>query len=212
MPSVTRKAKSGPSRREAAGTNVLEAVERLLADGAGYTELGVQQIAEAAGISRSTFYVHFTDKNDLLVRLTRASTAELFAAADAWLARPYEEGIGPLEEALAEVCAQRRKHSAALNALAEVASYDPAIGEFWRAQINAFADRFARRLAADKRAGHTAPGLDARNTAMFLTWGVERAFEQQMIGGQPSGDAKLVRATARSLWLTIYGQAGELGE
>ena len=212
MPSVTRKAKSGPARREAAETNVLEAVERLLVEGFSYTELGVQQMAEAAGISRSTFYVHFTDKNDLLVRLTRASTAELFAAADAWMVRTYEEGVGPLEEALAEVCAQRRTHSAALNALAEVAGYDPAIGEFWRAQIDAFVDRFARRLSADTRAGHTAPGLDARSTAVFLTWGVERAFEQQMLTGKPSGDAKLVRATARSMWLTIYGRAEGLGD
>ena len=210
MPSVTRRVTSRNDRREAAGANVLEAVERLLADGASYTELGVQQIAEAAGISRSTFYVHFTDKSDLLIRLVRTSTADLFGAADTWLACTYEDGIGPLEEALAEVCRQRREHSAALKALAEVAAYDPAIGEFWRAQIDAFVDRLARRLSADKRAGHTAPDLDARNTAVFLTWGVERAFEQQTLMGKPAGDAKLVKATARSAWLAIYGRADGL--
>lgn len=207
MPSVTRKPKPDGSRREAAADNVLGAVERLLAEGAGYTELGVQQIAEAAGISRSTFYVHFTDKNDLLERLTKASTAELFAAAEEWIRGDVQDGVQSLERALGEVCAQRRRHKAAMNALAEVASYDPQIRQFWRSQIDAFSNAFAKRLAADKRAGHTRADLDPERTATFLTWGVERTFEQQMLPGEPDQDAAVVKATAHAMWHAIYGRS-----
>ena len=46
---------------------ILEATERLLRDGASFTHLSLREISQAAGIARSTFYVHFADKSDLLL-------------------------------------------------------------------------------------------------------------------------------------------------
>jgi AcrR family transcriptional regulator len=37
--------------------------------GESYTELGVQRIASAAGIARSTFYLYFKDKTSPAIRL-----------------------------------------------------------------------------------------------------------------------------------------------
>ena len=56
---------------------VARATERLLSDGTPYTELSIQQLCSEAGIARSTFYVYFRDKPDLVARLAEETVAEL---------------------------------------------------------------------------------------------------------------------------------------
>src|SRR5262245_25985386 len=68
MPSITRN-RNPEERRAALDERVLAVVERLLAEGLRYTEISVARILQEAGIARSTFYVHFRDKTDLLSRL-----------------------------------------------------------------------------------------------------------------------------------------------
>ncbi len=64
MPLVhsTARNREARARGEAA---LLAAVEELVAGGTPYSELGIGQIAKAAGFSRATFYAYFTDKRDL---------------------------------------------------------------------------------------------------------------------------------------------------
>jgi AcrR family transcriptional regulator len=84
MPSITRPRPQGPDRRAAAVAQVLAATERLLGEGVPFTELGVQRIAAEAGIARSTFYLHFRDKTELLVRLAGSLKEELFDLGEDW--------------------------------------------------------------------------------------------------------------------------------
>src|SRR5207244_13625259 len=91
---ITRPASVHRERRAELDQRVLEATESLLRDGAGFTELGVERIAGAAGIARSTFYVHFVDKADLLIRLATRATDELFAASDEWWDHDHSGGAG----------------------------------------------------------------------------------------------------------------------
>src|SRR5689334_4756637 len=69
MPSVTRRASDGTNRRAVVEAKILKATEQLLVGGASFTGLGVQRLAAEAGIPRSTFYLHFRDKTELLLRL-----------------------------------------------------------------------------------------------------------------------------------------------
>jgi len=45
---------------------LLEVVQQLLDEGESFTEMSVERLVSEAGISRSTFYVYFEDKGDLL--------------------------------------------------------------------------------------------------------------------------------------------------
>ena len=70
MPSVTRKPQAKrQERREQIERRLLDATERLMADGASFTELSVDRLATEAGISRASFYIYFEDKGHLLRRL-----------------------------------------------------------------------------------------------------------------------------------------------
>ena len=91
MASVTRRPHSDrAARRGEIGRRLLVAVEKLLADGESFTEVSVERLVTEAGISRSTFYVYFEDKGDLLQALTADVMIEVIDAARAWWALPAD--------------------------------------------------------------------------------------------------------------------------
>src|ERR1700739_1830097 len=91
MPSVTRKPQ-GPrglgreQRRAQMERRLLDATERLMRDGASFTELSVDRLSNEAGISRASFYIYFEDKGHLLRRLARQVLGDLAdPAARLWV-------------------------------------------------------------------------------------------------------------------------------
>jgi AcrR family transcriptional regulator len=51
----------------------------LLIGEKGFDAITVQDIAERAGVNRATFYLHYKDKNDLLIKSLRDALGELIA-------------------------------------------------------------------------------------------------------------------------------------
>ena len=54
------------TRRDEIEARLLAAADKLLGEGESYTEISVERLASEADLSRSTFYVYFEDKGDLL--------------------------------------------------------------------------------------------------------------------------------------------------
>lgn len=203
--SITRRQSTGRDRREAVEEQVFAAVERLLDTGVSYTELGVQRIAEEAGIARSTFYVHFSDKTDLLMRLTEAATSGLFAVAERWAYGDHGWRVDGIVRTHAEMIAHYRAHTGTLIALHEVASYEPAVDAYWRERINRFVAILAAHLERGKPSGRVPAELDSETTARIATWSVERIVARHVIDDDGSGDERLAAALGRSTWLMLYG-------
>src|SRR5271169_3221789 len=89
MPSVTRKPlaqreHARQQRREQMERRLLDATERLMRDGASYTELSVDRLSTEAGISRASFYIYFEDKGHLLRRLAGQVFADLADTGERW--------------------------------------------------------------------------------------------------------------------------------
>ncbi|MGA3253246.1 MAG: TetR family transcriptional regulator, partial [Mycobacterium sp.] len=60
MPSVTRKPQANrEQRREQLERRLLDATERLMSEGASFTEISVDRLSTEAGISRASFYIYF---------------------------------------------------------------------------------------------------------------------------------------------------------
>jgi TetR/AcrR family transcriptional regulator, ethionamide resistance regulator len=202
VPSVTRPRRLAPARREAIEIRVTEALERLLEQGETITALGVQRIADEAGISRSSFYVHFTDKVDLLARVSETATRELFAAAEWWVREGRD--VASLERTALAVIAQRRAHARTLQAVDEVAAYEPAVAEAWRRRIGRFGDLLAARIAEDVATGLALPDVDPEPTARWIAWGTERTITEHVRGDDGAGDQRVARTTARVIWNAVY--------
>ncbi|MDX2937745.1 TetR/AcrR family transcriptional regulator [Streptomyces ipomoeae] len=205
MPSVTRKAQAGRKQRRAElESQLLRATERLMGEGLTFTELSVDRLATAAGVSRATFYVYFEDKTQLLRAFADQVFEELTGAARQWWDVAEHRRTEDVRRAMADVIAAYRRHQAVLTAVIETAGYDVELGAAYRAIHEAISDEVAQVIERGKAAGSIRAGLPARETAAALNWLVERTVHQTVRFTPPERDAVLAETLTEIIWSTLY--------
>src|ERR1700752_2078537 len=105
MPSVTRKPQASRQqerqrRREQMERQLLDPTERLMRDGAPFTELSVDRLSTEAGISRASFYIYFEDKGHLLRRLAGQVFTDLANAAERWWSGAWRNATADVRPAM----------------------------------------------------------------------------------------------------------------
>ncbi|NMO52096.1 TetR/AcrR family transcriptional regulator [Actinoplanes sp. TBRC 11911] len=202
MASVTRRPSTGIDRRAAVEEKIVEAAERLLRNGESFTELGVQRLAAEAGIARSTFYLHFRDKSELLLRLVKSLVDPLFdLLVD--VSHPSKGLDGMVQGMILDVRYYReRRHL--LAAVVEVAAYDPVIRAFWDGQLQRFIDRAEEWLRAEKAAGNAPADIDPATAARVMVWGGFQALANQVLTGPPEQDEVVAREIAKLEWYGAF--------
>ncbi|RIK06678.1 MAG: TetR/AcrR family transcriptional regulator [Acidobacteria bacterium] len=206
MPSVTRRVRPLADRR-AVESRVLNATTGLLDGGASYTELSVGAIADASGIARSTFYVHFADKTALLTRLVAEAVGDLFAITGEWFGDDDDDGPAVLAKVLRRFVAGARARRQILAAVIETMAYDAEVEALWVSQVDVLAEHIHSRIAAAKEAGYVAQDVDVDLLTSIAAWTVERNVVRQVLAGDPRTDPEFADALARALWLMIFGDA-----
>ncbi|MEV7342938.1 TetR/AcrR family transcriptional regulator [Streptomyces sp. NPDC093544] len=204
MASVTRPRSGRLKRRAEIEAAVLAATERLLADGASFTELGVQRIAAEAGVARSSFYMCFPDKVTVLVRLVGSMKDELFGKATEWRPTGPDGGVDGLAAVFARQLAFYRLRAPLLAAINEVSTYDPTLREATAQEINRFVQHATEVLEEEQRAGRIPADIDPVVSGKVLTWGGAQVIAQQIAMGDPDGDSVVALELARSQWYGTY--------
>jgi AcrR family transcriptional regulator len=208
MPSVTRKPQAGrQARREQIERRLLDATERLMADGASFTELSVDRLATEGGISRASFYIYFEDKGHLLRRLAGQVFDDLAAAAERWWSVSERRDPADVLAAMTGLVASYRTHQPLLVALNEMAAYDAAVGATYRDILTAIAARLAAVIEKGQGAGFIRRELSAETAASTLTWMVERTCQQNLPGRPESYDAELAATLTQIVWGALYLEA-----
>lgn len=194
------------ARREQIEQAVVSATHDLLDEGAAFGELGIERIATRAGISRTAFYFYFSDKRELLMRVTAEVSEQLFQVAEAWWSGDGD-GAEELVAALRSVLGLYHEHGAVLRAVVDASAADEAVARFWRDLIGRFVEASRLRIEAEQAAGHVDADLPAEGVAFALTWMTERTAYQHMMQDGPGGLEDLVAALS-GVWLgTVYGRA-----
>ncbi|MCG5440365.1 TetR/AcrR family transcriptional regulator [Micromonospora foliorum] len=206
MPSITRRRPRNPEGRAAVEARVLAATERLLREGTRFTDLGVQRIAAEAGVARSTFYTHFRDKTELLMRLAGTMRESSFDRTGEW--DPGEPGdpLARLTEIFADVIRIYRTYAPVLAAVSEVAAYDEAVREYWAAGLEQFVARTVDVLRAEQQAGRTPADLDVTTASRLIVVGGDRFLADHVstTSADPRTDAAAARELAATWWYGAY--------
>jgi AcrR family transcriptional regulator len=203
MASVTRRP-STTQRATAAEAQVLAAVERMLGEGTRFTEISVQEIADAADIARSTFYTHFRDKTQVLSRLAEKIKDRLVGMAEAWDPSGPHGGAEGFQDFFEKVIAAHRKNFAVLTAIREIGGYDSTVSEFYTANLERADASVLHTLITEQDAGRTPGDLDPTTASRVIVWGGEQAILQHIRVDKGTGDKALARELARIWWYGAY--------
>ena len=190
-------------RRQDSEQEILEAAGRLLWE-RPFRELTVDDLMAATSQSRTAFYRHFTDRQDLLVHLIRDLNEELWEMSADWLrgsGDPLVEGRESLER-LADVYAA---HGPLLRAIAEAASHDADVEGVYRNLVQGFVDATAARIRRDAAAGRTSLAHPDQ-VAAALVWMTERHLTATFgRAGATDADRTVTLETLFTIWMrTLY--------
>ncbi|MFG1867460.1 TetR/AcrR family transcriptional regulator [Micromonospora arborensis] len=206
MPSITRRRPSNPDGRAAVEARVLAATERLLQEGVRFTDLGVQRIAAEAGVARSTFYTHFRDKSELLMRLAGTMRESSFDRTGSWDPGGPGDPLAALTEVFSDVIRIYRTYAPVLAAISEVAAYDEVVRAYWAGGLEQFVARTVEKILVEQQAGRTPTSLDAETASRLIVYGGDRFLADHVsaTSADPETDATAARELAATWWYGAY--------
>jgi AcrR family transcriptional regulator len=180
---------------------ILREAEALLA-ARPLGSISVDEIAAAAGISRSSFYFYFASRQALVRALGDQAQAEVFASAERWLNRTDEPPAEVVARALADNLALWRTRGPVLRALYDMRNSDPDSAALWRAIARRYVEATAAQIEREREAGVAYPAPpDARQLAAALTGMNLRAFyDASQRSPLAQGDSELVQ-TLTTVWM-----------
>jgi AcrR family transcriptional regulator len=204
MSAVTPQRKeSNQARGAVAERRVFEATERLLADGQTFTELSVERLAAEAGIARSTFYVHFKDKGDLVARLTQAVIEEFDAVSVPIRNLGVHTDFQQARESIRAIVGVYARHDLLMATIVETAAYEKRVRRVHRAMMERTIDAIASVL--EQGGGNVRP-VPARETAVALAWMIEHSCHQMARGASEEELDRLAHAVASVFWNALFSQ------
>lgn len=210
-----------PRTPQGAATKIMAATEQLLLD-VSLHELSVSDIIKAAGISRPTFYYHFTSKYDVIGALVRRITDEIAVGVQPFIDAAPELGGRPAPEIYEEALRESlygaaqvwREHRAVLQAVSELWHSVPELETLWRGLTEPFIDAVAEAIDDLRERGIVPQGTSSRRIASTLAWATERCL---YVAGRGVDDElpneRLIVEPLMGLWLGgVFGSAWVRGE
>jgi len=189
-------------RRDEIVQALSRAVEQLYERGEAYTNVSVGRLVKEAGISRTTFYVYFVDKGDLIYELTEQVVQALVETTRYW----WELPAGATKDDLRAALRHTREVDVpgVMASIVEVASYDAVIRRRYEDLVARSASEAARYIREGISGGFVNGDLDPDATADWLCWMMERGLRE--VGRPDSGvdPERWLTALTDVIWNTLY--------
>ena len=190
----------GPRKGDLKEEAILATCERLLAE-RPLNEIGVDELAAGAGISRPSFYFYFESKSAVLRALVERVADEMYAESERWLARETEPPELNVSRSIGAAAALWRDHGPVLRAAVQTWGSVPEMRAFWEDTVRRFVEQSAERISEKRASGAAPPGPDPEALAIALIWMNERCFYVNSLGADPAlSDDELV-PTLTAIWL-----------
>jgi AcrR family transcriptional regulator len=191
---VLSRRRARPRKGDLKEEAILATCERLLGE-KPLAEIGVDELAAGAGISRPSFYFYFESKNAVLGALVQRLADSLYAEAASWLARTDEDPEVTISRSIDAAADQWREHGPVLRAAVEAWGTIPELQAFWEDIIQRFVDQSAARIAEER-----VSEAEAERLAKALIWMNERCFYMSSLGAGPSLTDEELVPTLTAIW------------
>ena len=197
------------AQRRDARRRLLDAAHGLL-EQRGWTEISLEDIAEAAQVARTAFYRHFEDRQHLLTAMLDDVGLELGHVADTWTAES-DGSIEELRRSLSGLTDLFVEHGRLLQAISDTARGDAEIGALYGALAERLVTATAARIDRDIATGRShVPAGESFEVARALTWMNER-YLLASFGRAPFSDPAAVLRALTEIWIgTLYGSPAPL--
>jgi TetR/AcrR family transcriptional regulator, ethionamide resistance regulator len=190
-------------RRDEVGAQLENATRELLADGHSFGDLSVDKLAAAAGISRSTFYLYFPDKADLLRAFTAPIVEQLTAAVTAWSHIDQPVTRRGLSDVLGVLTDVYRRNAVLIGALVDMTSRDAAIREHVAGLMSYSVSALSGHIVLAQESGAIETHVPAPETASWLLWMIERGYRQLILRSDISNQ-EITESLVDVVWHTLY--------
>jgi TetR/AcrR family transcriptional regulator, ethionamide resistance regulator len=194
-------------RRPKTYAAVLAATSELL-ESVSLAELSVAQILSAAAVGRTSFYEHFSSKDDVVVKLLRSISVEVAEEIEPMFDRGERRPEQAFSEGLTNLMRISSRYAPLLLAAAEEWPAVPELRRIWFRMLGDVTARLAETIERDRAAGIAPAGADSEALAASLIWAAERAFHIAMTGDHPTlvDQDALVDPLVQLFVGTIYGR------
>jgi AcrR family transcriptional regulator len=196
MTTIENNADHDSATRQRNRNRILDAATELLSSGQPLTKLSVNRIAQSAGISRATFYLHFASKRDLMTALTKREIEPwLDSAMPALQAGTItRDEIEQLSQALVAVY---RAHRGVFDGIIELAEYDEETKQAWQETTYGIAAAFQ---AAIQHRRPERSESEAIQLSRMIVWAGERFLHQELADSSEDEDHAIVWTLAEMAW------------
>ena len=178
------------------------ALLRLLDEGISFKDLTVDELARAAGLSRTAFYFYFPGKSQVLMAVAAEGAEESYEQSDRWWS-----GEGPPEDLIRTAMEGNTRvyleHKTLFRTTVEVIHYDEEFNAFYKGQIDRFVDATTEHLNREREAGRLREGIDIESVTRALCWMAERC--NYMLVATEGRDPGEVIEALTAIWVhTLY--------
>jgi AcrR family transcriptional regulator len=181
-----------------------DALERALADGTRYADLEVERLARDAGISRSSFYVYFEDKVDLIRELADDVIAGVIDIGREWWELPPRASRADLHEALGKMMRAYRAQGPLVGVLVEAAAYDERVRAEYLSLVRRSRRAIEEHIRDGQARGFVRAEIDPDTTATWLAWMLSRGSHELIRPATPAQFERRLTALGDILWRTLY--------
>jgi AcrR family transcriptional regulator len=195
-------------RRLEARHKLLIAVERLLAEeDATFSNISLDRLAQESGVARSSLYLYFKTKGDIILELTEDVVGGLLESARAWWELPDDAGKDDLRQALGNLVDAYVPHHRIMSAVVETATYDEGVRARFASIIAPTISAFSAYIRAGQARGAVTARIDPDRTAIWMTWMLERGLQQLVAKSSGAGLQRELDALTDIVWNVLYAEA-----
>ena len=182
---------------------LVKAMETLLAGGESFRSISIEALTREAGISRSSFYLHFKNKNELVAYSLQRVSAAIALGAGEWFEHPETVSREELDLAVRGIIAAYERHRGIMQAAIETAATDPAIGAAYRDTLRRLMqmNRDTLRRAAS---GHTMHSQVTQEVSDVLLLMMERCSYQLRLIEDSAQRERIIRARSHVVWNSLF--------